>query len=183
MKAIARLLTSIIMISLLAAACGTKSPADELEVIKHNGRIRVGTSADAPPFESLDEHGQMVGFDIDLVNEIGKRMGLAVEIQNMPYEHLAPALQGGNIDIGIAAFNVSGEPDQNIGYTDAYLILEDGIAAAQRVNHPEIMNQPLAIAVPEGAVELTRALNKTIADMAADGFIEDLSQKHLISRP
>ena len=183
MKVFARLLPLFLMIFILPAACGTKAPADELEAIKYTGRISVGTSTDAPPFESLDADGQIVGFDIDLVNEIGKRMGVAVEIQNLPYEYLMPAVQGRKINIAIAAFNVSGEPNQNIGFTDAYFVLEDGMAAVPRTNRPEIKNGPLAIAVPEGAVELTKALNMTIADMLADGFIEDLSQKHLLISP
>jgi len=183
MKVITRLLPLYFPIVLLAAACGRKPPADELEAIKYTGLIRVGISADAPPFESLDERGQMVGFDIDLVNEIGKRMGVAVEIQNLPYEELIPAVQDGKVGIAIAVLNAIGVQNQNIDFTDAYFKLKDGVTAVQPANRPTLNNGPLFIVVPKGADQLMKALNNTIADMLADGFIEDLSQKHLLDNP
>jgi ABC-type amino acid transport substrate-binding protein len=183
MNVITRLLPLCITILLLAASCGTKPPADELEAIKYTGTIRVGTSADAPPFESLDDQGHMTGFDIDLVNEIGKRMGVAVEFHNMSYEELIPAVQEGEIDIAIAALNAKDGQNQNIGYTDAYINLEEGTAAVQLTNRPSLNGGQLAIAVPGGAVELIKALNKTLADMSADGFIEDLSKEYLLTLP
>ena len=183
MKVITRLLPLYFSIVLLVISCGTKAPTDELDAIKYTGLIRVGTSADAPPFESLDERGQMVGFDIDLINEIGKRMGVAVEIQNLPYEELIPAVQDGKVDIAIAALNTSVEPDQNIEFTVVYFKFEDGMAAVQSVNRPALKSGPLAIAVRESANQLIKALNKPIADMLADGFIDDLSHKYHLVNP
>ena len=51
--------------------------ADQLSVIKERGKLIVGTSADYPPYESVDPSGKFVGFDMDLVREVGKRMGVS----------------------------------------------------------------------------------------------------------
>ena len=167
----------------IAAACGTKPPANELEAVKYTGTIKVGTSAVVPPFQYLNEVGEIAGFDIDLVVEIAKRMGVRVEIQNLPYEQLVPALRDGKIDIAIAALNNTSLSNQPVGYTDAYINLAEGMLEEKRSMRPEIVGGPLFIAVPEGAAELAHALNRIIAEMKAGGFIEDLSIKyHLESR-
>jgi polar amino acid transport system substrate-binding protein len=67
--------------------------------------VVVGTSADYPPFEFVDEAGITTGFDVELMNEIGKRMGVTVEWTDMPFDSLIAAVQEGKIDMSIAAFN------------------------------------------------------------------------------
>ena len=48
-------------------------------------KITVGTNAEYPPFESVDDTGNIVGFDIDLMNAIAKAAGFEVEYR----EHAA----------------------------------------------------------------------------------------------
>jgi polar amino acid transport system substrate-binding protein len=121
----------IVAITLVLSACGPKEPANHLEAIKQEGKLVAGTSADYPPFESIDENGNMVGFDIDLINEIGKRMGVEVEIQDMPFDSLIAGVQEGKIDLSIAAFNYTEERDKTVDFTDAYYYAEDGFLVAE----------------------------------------------------
>ena len=121
----------IVAITLVLCACGPKEPANHLEAIKQEGKLVAGTSADYPPFESVDENGNMVGFDIDLINEIGKRMGVEVEIQDMPFDSLIAGVQEGKIDLSIAAFNYTEERDKTVDFTDAYYYAEDGFLVAE----------------------------------------------------
>jgi len=121
----------IVAIALVLSACGPKEPANHLEAIKQEGKLVAGTSADYPPFESVDENGNMVGFDIDLINEIGKRMGVEVEIQDMPFDSLIAGVQEGKIDLSIAAFNYTEERDKTVDFTDAYYYAEDGFLVAE----------------------------------------------------
>jgi polar amino acid transport system substrate-binding protein len=121
----------IVAITLVLSACGPKEPANHLEAIKQEGKLVAGTSADYPPFESVDEDGNMVGFDIDLINEIGKRMGVEVEIQDMPFDSLIAGVQEGKIDLSIAAFNYTEERDKTVDFTDAYYYAEDGFLVAE----------------------------------------------------
>lgn len=121
----------IVAITLVLCACGPKEPANHLEAIKQEGKLVAGTSADYPPFESVDENGNMVGFDIDLINEIGKRMGVEVEIQDMPFDSLIAGVQEEKIDLSIAAFNYTEERDKTVDFTDAYYYAEDGFLVAE----------------------------------------------------
>jgi polar amino acid transport system substrate-binding protein len=116
---------------LLLSACGAARPANHLEAIKQAGVIKVGTSADYPPFESVDANGVKVGFDIDLMTEIAKRLDVKLEWVDMPFDSLLAAVQEGKIDASISAFNYSEERDQTIDFTDAYYTSEDAFTVAE----------------------------------------------------
>src|SRR6266487_1425436 len=114
----------LVAISLLLTACGAGA-ANHLSAIKKAGVIKVGTSADYPPFESVDANGNKVGFDVDLMTEIAKRLDVKLEWVDMPFDSLIAAVQEGKIDASISAFNYSEERDKTIDFSDAYYTSED----------------------------------------------------------
>src|SRR5690554_6070401 len=57
------------------------------------GALKVGTSADFPPFEYIDTDGEIVGFDVDLVSEIAKELEMEVEIENITFDGLVDAVK------------------------------------------------------------------------------------------
>ena len=59
----------------------------------------VGTNAEYPPFEFVDENSKVTGFDMDLVAELAKRAGVKYEILNMSFDGLIPAIKSGKIDV------------------------------------------------------------------------------------
>jgi polar amino acid transport system substrate-binding protein len=120
----------LVALSLLLSACGGTSAANHLEAVKQAGVIKVGTSADYPPFESVDANGNKVGFDVDLMTEIAKRLDVKLEWVDMPFDSLIAAVQEGKIDASISAFNYSEERDQTIDFSDAYYTSEDAFTVA-----------------------------------------------------
>lgn len=126
-----RLILFVVVLALAFAAVGCKSTADHLAAIKDAGKIVVGTSADYPPFEFVDEGGVTTGFDVELMNEIGKRMGVTVEWVDMPFDSLIAAVQEGKIDASIAAFNYDEERDKTVDFTDAYYTTEDSFTVLE----------------------------------------------------
>lgn len=120
----------LVVFSILLSACGGTSAANHLEAIKEAGVIKVGTSADYPPFESVDANGNKVGFDIDLMTEIAKRLDVKLEWVDMPFDSLIAAVQEGKIDASISAFNYSEERDQTIDFSEAYYTSEDAFTVA-----------------------------------------------------
>ena len=79
----------------------------------------VGTSADFPPFEYVEE-GKYVGFDSELIREIGKLKGFEVEVRDLSFDSLIPALKTGNIDIIIAAMTITEERQQVVDLSMPY---------------------------------------------------------------
>jgi len=119
----------LVAISLLLTACGAGA-ANHLSAIKKAGVLKVGTSADYPPFESVDANGNKVGFDVDLMTEIAKRLDVKLEWVDMPFDSLIAAVQEGKIDASISAFNYSEERDKTIDFSDAYYTSEDAFTVA-----------------------------------------------------
>jgi polar amino acid transport system substrate-binding protein len=60
-----------------------------------------------PPQEFFDDSGNPIGSDIELGQEIAKRMGLTAEIQNSVFDTIIAALSGGKCDIIISAQNIT----------------------------------------------------------------------------
>ncbi|MCS6907516.1 MAG: ABC transporter substrate-binding protein [Anaerolineales bacterium] len=130
MKTIIRFLAFLVLISLPLSGC-REAPQSRLERIKQAGVIKVGTSADYPPFEYVDESGNKVGFDIELMEEIGKRLGVKVEWVDMPFDSLIAGVQEGKIDCSISAFNYTEERDKVVDFSDPYYTAEDAFLVAE----------------------------------------------------
>ena len=81
---------------------------------------------------SVDNSGNKVGFDVDLMTEIAKRLAVQVEWVDMPFDSLIAAVQEGKIDASISAFNYSEERDKTIDFSDAYYTSEDAFTVAEK---------------------------------------------------
>ena len=82
-------------------------------------KIYVGTNAEFPPFEYLEE-GKITGFDMELVEEIGKIMGADIKIIDMAFDGLLPALQMKKVDLVIAGMTANEERMKTVSFTQPY---------------------------------------------------------------
>ena len=83
--------------------------------------LRVGTHPTFAPFEFLDSKTrEYVGFDIDMINEIGKRAGMDVKLVNMGFDGLIPALMTGSIDIAASGITITEERKKKVDFCDPY---------------------------------------------------------------
>ncbi|WP_291259075.1 basic amino acid ABC transporter substrate-binding protein [Fusobacterium sp.] len=82
-------------------------------------KIYVGTNAEFPPFEYL-EKGEIVGFDIEMMNEIGKVLDADIKIQDMAFDGLLPALQMKKVDVVIAGMTATEERQKMVSFTQPY---------------------------------------------------------------
>ncbi|MDO4203027.1 MAG: basic amino acid ABC transporter substrate-binding protein [Selenomonadaceae bacterium] len=123
LKKILCVLTAAFMAMTLLAGCGgggDKKEADskaksEMKV------MRVAGSIDFAPFEFQDEtKKEYQGFDMDLIRAIGKEMGVKVEISNITFDGLIPALEAGNIDAIISGMTINDARKKKVLFSDAY---------------------------------------------------------------
>lgn len=82
--------------------------------------LRVGTEATYAPFEFAAEDGSLTGFDVELMQAIGKEIGYDVEIVNMPFDGLIPAIMTSQIDAIIAAMSITPERAKRVAFSDPY---------------------------------------------------------------
>lgn len=106
-----------------AAASGDSSAAaaaaGDFKLVK-DGTLTVITSADYPPFENM-EGDEIVGFDAALIREIGKHLGLEVEISHQGFDTLITAVAGGSsADVAISAITIDPERANDVDFSDSY---------------------------------------------------------------
>ena len=170
MKRVVFFVSLLVAVSLILSGCGAGKAANHLEAVKQAGVIKVGTSADYPPFESVDESGNKVGFDIELMTEIAKRLGVELEWVDMPFDSLIAAVQEGKIDISISAFNYSEERDQTVDFSEAYFTSEDSFTVAD--NFTGSIVNPEDVAAYKVGVQTGTTQDSWLTDtLVADGAL------------
>ena len=82
-------------------------------------KIIVGTSADYPPFEYVED-GKIVGFDIELITSLLEELGYTVEVQDIGFDSLIPSLVNDKIDLIAAAMTITSDREEQIDFSDPY---------------------------------------------------------------
>ncbi|MCV9888221.1 transporter substrate-binding domain-containing protein [Metabacillus halosaccharovorans] len=125
MKKLSLFIISLLVVGLLAA-CGTAEQEGNDTSSGAEGEdkkvLKMATSADYPPFEYIDtaKGSDIIGFDIDLVNALAEKTGYEVEIQDMDFNSLIPALQAKQIDIVLSGMTPTPEREENVDFSDVY---------------------------------------------------------------
>ncbi len=79
-----------------------------------------GTDAAYAPFESQNEQGQIVGFDIEVVQAIAAKAGFEVKFVNTPWEGIFNSLAQGDRDLVVSAVTITEERKQTMDFSDPY---------------------------------------------------------------
>ena len=103
------------------AACGKPdSPAPGAGASAAARVYSVGTDAAYAPFESQNEKGEIVGFDIDIVRAVAQKAGIEVKFVNTPWEGIFNALKQGDRDLLVSSITITDERRQSMDFTAPY---------------------------------------------------------------
>lgn len=100
-----------------------------------DGVLNVGTNAEFPPFEYVDDNGEPDGFDIALIKAIGEKLDVEVQVENMEFDALVASI-GRKIDVAIAGMTITDERKEMVDFSNPYymavqyVILPEGSAIA-----------------------------------------------------
>ena len=119
-----RKMMALILTLALALCAVTASAEGVLAKIQSAGKIVMGTEATYPPYEYLDDNAQFAGCDIWLAQQIAEGLGVELEIQDMSFDGIIPAVEAGTVDIGIAAFTRTDERAEVIDFSNLYEVSE-----------------------------------------------------------
>jgi ABC-type amino acid transport substrate-binding protein len=116
-----RLTSLIVYGSLLIILAACARPDDTWEHIREVGVLRVGMDASFPPFEFIVADGRLAGFDVDLAQELGRRLEVEVEfVANLPADGLYDALAVGRVDVVISALVFNPDRMADFAYSASY---------------------------------------------------------------
>jgi polar amino acid transport system substrate-binding protein len=112
----------------LTMCCGTSmatSPygiyeGSTLRQIVKRGKLIVGMELKFWPFEYVDEQGKPVGFDVDVAKTLAERLGVELEIKDMEWTGLIPALTSGKIDLIVSGITGTLERAKTITFSSPY---------------------------------------------------------------
>ena len=124
-KTAAFILSLVMVVSLLAGFSSQNSAlADDdgpvMAKIKTDGKLVVGTEAQYAPYEFKNLKAEFVGCDIFLDQKIADALGVKLEIIDMSFDGIIPAVQAGQVDLGIAAFTNTPARAEVIDFSDLY---------------------------------------------------------------
>ena len=100
------------------------------EEIRSTGRLVIGVNVPYPPNEFKDSSGQIVGFDVDLMNAVARTLGLVPEYRETAFEAIIPSVRAGDFNVGMSSFTDTKERE---GSADFVTYFQAGFLWAQKV--------------------------------------------------
>ncbi|MBK5240465.1 amino acid ABC transporter substrate-binding protein [Clostridium sp.] len=122
MKRNFKLLMLAILATVILTACGNKSTVDNsLNDVKEKKELVIGLDDNFPPMGFRDETGEIVGFDIDMAKEVGKRMGVNVTFKPVEWDGIILSLNNKDIDAIWNGLTITEKRKEQIAFSEVYL--------------------------------------------------------------
>lgn len=83
------------------------------------GTLVMATSADFPPYEFYESE-KVVGIDAEIAAAIAEKLGMTLQIEDMDFDSIVPAVQSGKADIGMAGLTVTEDRKVAVDFSDSY---------------------------------------------------------------
>ena len=125
--------------------------------IKQAGKLVVGVDATYAPNEFKDKDGNVVGFDVDLLNAVAAPLGLKLDCRVSAFDKIIPSIQGKAYDMGMSSFTDNKEREIQVDFVDYF---QAGTLWAQRPGAPIDPNNACGkkVAVQTATVQDTEEL-------------------------
>lgn len=132
MKKLVSLVSLLLALTLVLAACGSKnneagkkaSTEDLYSSIKKEGVLNIGTEGTYPPFTFHDKSNKLTGFDVDIAREVAKRLGVKAEFKETQWDGMFAGLDAKRFDM--IANEVGIQPDRVKKYDFSNPYIESG---------------------------------------------------------
>jgi polar amino acid transport system substrate-binding protein len=151
---------------LLLAACAAPDPA------ALTGPLRVGITPNYPPI-AFAEKGVLKGVEVDLARALEQRTGRRLQLVQVEWETLIPALENGRIDVIMAGMSITPERRQRVAFTAPYLRV--GQMALIREQDAARLSPPDALKAPGMRVGV-------VAGTTGDAFVSSQLLRAIVFR-
>lgn len=115
-----KFIVSLVVVLVFAlSGCGTE---------ENNDKIVVLTSSGYEPYEMVDSDGNLIGFDIELMEALAAEVGIEIEWQDVDFDGIIASLQTGHADIAIAGISPTEERKEMVDFSDVYYNSDAGLS-------------------------------------------------------
>lgn len=108
---------TVVAVAMLAGCGGQEKQAEQ----KLPDKIVIGLDDNFPPMGFRDDNGELVGFDIDLAKEAGKRLGIPVEFKPIDWDSKEAALKSKQVDMLWNGLTITEDRGKQIAFSKPYL--------------------------------------------------------------
>lgn len=138
------------------------------------GVLKVATEAGFMPFEYVDgETGELTGFDMDLIRAIGAELGIEVQIDNISWDGLIPALLNNNYDAVIAGVTITEERAASVDFSEPYF--ESVLTIVTKANADDVASLD-DLGNKIAAVQINTTGDFTASDLQDEGKLKSVSR-------
>jgi cystine transport system substrate-binding protein len=141
MKKLTVIFALLLSLMFMLSACGSndnkksegKQTADLLKKVKDEGTILVGTEGTYPPFTFHDDKGKLTGFDVELSEEIAKRIGVKAEFMETQWDAMFAGLDSKRFDMIANEVGIRPDRQEKYDFSNPY-ITSSGVLIAHMDN-------------------------------------------------
>jgi polar amino acid transport system substrate-binding protein len=138
--------------STAASGSAGQSLHDQLpDAIKQRGTLVLGTTAQYPPCESFAPGStEMVGFEPDIWNAIGQKLGVKIDATSLDFSSLLPGVQSGKFDVAIECIRDTAAREATVSFVDFIYGAVGFLILATNAKH--ISSDPLSVCGLKAAI-------------------------------
>ena len=111
----------LMLIILLLTGCGNEQSNNPEGTAKNSNKIIIGIDDEIAPMAFYNERNELVGFDIDLAKEAGKRLGVELEFKPIDWDKKREELDAGNVDLIWNGLDITEERKEYMIFTEPYM--------------------------------------------------------------
>jgi len=182
MKKLSILLSTLLIASVGLVGCGTSTtsknttPTNLLATIKSEGKIQIGTEGTYAPYTFHDKSGKLTGFDVEIAEEVSKRLGVKPEFVETKWDGMFAGLDAKRFDMVVNEVGINSKRQAKYDFSSSYIVSK----AVLIVNSDDTTIKSFAdLKGKKAAQSLTSDLGKIAKDngaiiVAVDGFNQSI---------
>lgn len=93
-----------------------------LDRIAESNTLRVGMTGTQPPFTVRNKNDQLMGMDVDLARVLADTIGVQLELVELPFAELLPALDSGKVDMVISGMTATLQRNMRVAFVGPYYV-------------------------------------------------------------
>lgn len=109
----------LMLLGVLTVLTGCEGTSDKVTVL---------TSSGYEPYEMVDKSGNLIGFDIELMEALADIVGIEIEWKDVDFDGIIASLQSGQAQIAIAGLSPTDERKEMVDFSDIYYNTEAGLS-------------------------------------------------------